>query len=391
MRKRNREFLAVFLVIVLVVMAFSPTALNNMAVYNYIKYVVFGLLVFLTFSTGCIKALRCPFIFRFFVITTLTGIMLFSFYSFGFSIRWSDLVSLIVVAWITSIGYCSFFDDKDFESLVLVFSIVSVLVGVYSMIYYVGAVTLADYMYAVDTKNMIGQLVATSGIGVSVSFLSSTRYKWVKITLIVITTVLMFVLRCKTALVAFLLFGIFFIRKAIKSRTLVLLYILGTFVIVVFYSRIVSFLDVVFVGSKDIMDLNDISSGRLQRNVDGLLFLYSNPIFGELKTVSGVENIHNYVLKRLVAYGIFSLPFIILYFYCFVKCIKEWFGIGKNIKEIRNLGSLMLIIPFFSSLLEPSAPFGPGLLQLIPFFFYGAYLKSTRDTLKPANKKYLRR
>lgn len=375
MNKRKRELVAILLTIALVVGAFFPSVLNNVTLYNYVKVAVFGLLLFLSLSTAFYKALKHKFVSRFFVITLITGVMLFFFYSIGMRIKWGDLVSILIVCWMMCIGYCSSFEDREIDFLLVFYGILSSLLGIYSMFYYVGSVSLADYMYAVDTKNMVGQLVATSGIGVIIALSFSQRFRWVKLALIGAAIILLFVLRCKTALVAFLLFGVFFLWKAFNSTWIVFFMIVGVFAIIVFYSNIIAFFEVVFVGTKDIMDLNDLSSGRLERNVEGIAFFISNPIFGEMTTPPEVENIHNYILKRMVAYGVFSIPFIVLYFYNLIRLIKEWLGIGARIKELRMTGLLMLMIPFFSSLVEPSAPFGPGLIQLIPFFFYGITLK----------------
>ena len=242
------------------------------------------------------------------------------------------------------------------------------------MIYFVGAVTLADYMYAVDTKNLVGQIVATAGIGLVVTT-AKHRYMLPKLVLIGLVIILLFVLRCKTALVAFVLFGVYYFRSYFKSSLAFVLVFLVAIACVVYSSQIYSFFERVFVGTKEVIDLNDFTSDRIDRDRDGIAFFISHPIWGELKVESGLENIHNYVIKRLAAYGLFSFPYLLFYFYYFIILIKQWLSLKRN--EIEYAGLLMLIIPFFSSLLEPSAPFGPGLIQIIPFIFYGLYLRDS--------------
>ena len=135
------------------------------------------------------------------------------------------------------------------------------------------------------------------------------------------------------------------------------------------------------MGRFDVTDIESLSAGRMHRNVQGMEFFFAHPFFGEMGAHSELQNIHNYVIKRLAAYGFFSLPILAFYFWFTVKVIKEW--IAADVKDYYNVGSLMMIIPFFASLLEPLSPFGPGLVQIIPFFFYGCSLRSMDDKKKP--------
>lgn len=373
MNKNNTLlFITILPLVLLVVMAFSPPIVNNERLYSFVRVGVLGFLMILAFLSKSYRALNNQFILNSLIIAVFSGIIVFFLYAFSFRVGWHDVISLIIVILSISIGYSLSFTDGQIEFTLLVYGALSVVLGVYSMIYYVGAVTLADYMYAVDTKNLVGQIVATAGIGLVVTTLKR-HFMLIKIVLIGLIVILLFVLRCKTALVAFFLFAVFYYRHLFKSSSIFVLMVAVAIICVVYYTQIYSFLETVFVGTKDIVDLNDFTSDRLDRNRDGIAFFLSHPFFGELKIESGIQNIHNYVIKRLAGYGLFSLPFIVFYFYYFISFIKQLLSF-KN-KRMDSTGLLMLIIPFFSSLLEPSAPFGPGLIQTVPFIFYGLYLR----------------
>ena len=109
-----------------------------------------------------------------------------------------------------------------------------------------------------------------------------------------------------------------------------------------------------------------------------MAFFNENPIFGEMNTPSDLPNIHNYMLRRMVAYGLFSFPFILLYLVFLFKLVGHW--IRVDVKHVRCAGLLILIIPFAASFVEPLSPFGPGLVQLISFFFFGCYMSIRKES-----------
>lgn len=371
-RKSSFLFVATLLLVLLVVTAFFPPVLDNSRYYSLTKYGVFGLLVLLAFFSKCYKSFQNEFIRKSLIITIIAVFLVFFLYAFSFRIGWYDATSLISIVLAVSIGYSLSLKQGQIELILLFYGVLAVVLGIYSMIYFVGAITLADYMYAVDTKNLVGQIVATAGIGLVVTTVEH-RYLLPKIVLIGLVIILLVVLRCKTAFVAFILFAIYYFRSYFKSSFAFVLVFLVAIACVVYSSQIYSFFERVFVGTKEVVDLNDFTSDRIDRDRDGIAFFISHPIWGELKVESGLENIHNYVIKRLAAYGIFSFPFMVFYFFYFINLIKQWLSLKH--RRIECAGLLMLIIPFFSSLLEPSAPFGPGLIQVVPFVFYGLYLR----------------
>ena len=231
------------------------------------------MMLFLLFETSGINALRNKFIVFFTFVLLLLLVMLMVFYSMHFRVVWSDYVNLAIIFLSMCVGMCCKMDDKQLETLLMVYGVISVLCGIYTMYYYVGAVRLTDYMYAVDTKNMVGQLVATGGVGLTVITFSSNRWKVLKFVFMVLSVVLVFVLRCRTALVAMLLFIAYFLWKRFDYRYLIAYLVVGGVVFAIFHEKIIDFLDAALVGSTDVNDIDSLSAGRWHRNVDGWLSL----------------------------------------------------------------------------------------------------------------------
>jgi len=150
--------------------------------------------------------------------------------------------------------------------------------------------------------------------------------------------------------------------------TLVLLYMFGAL-------TIPSFLHDFFLGTKDISDLDAVSSGRIDRNSAALRFISEYPMFGQLTTPYYFNWVHNYVLLKVSQYGLLgSFPLLFLYFYLIWTIIRK-------ISKIREFGTehfgyMVMIIPITISLFEPSFPYGPGSVQAIVYFMFGYSLKN---------------
>lgn len=379
MQKKKANIILLLLWIFLTIVAFFPTIILNQSLYSRARLVIYGLMFFIFFINSSYNALAQAFFRRVFFVLILTIMMILVFIMVGFKVSWVDTVNIIIVFIAMCIGYTWKYNEDSLETITLIFGALCVALGVVTLLYFVGSVSLSEYMYLVDTKNMVGQIVASGAIGLTMISFSSKGKKWIKIPLLVMAIILTLYLRCRTAAVAYVLFAAYFIWKRYDYRYLLAFVAFLSVVFVFFSSSIISFFDDVFIGSTDITDMESLSAHRMHRNVDGIDFFVMHPIFGEMNAPSDLENIHNYVIRRLAAYGIFSFPFLLIYFVFFIKLIKQW--LKADVSDINTVGLMMMIIPFFSSLLEPLSPFGPGLVQIVPFFFYGSYLRSKNNYL----------
>ena len=369
-----------FLFVVLSAVAFFPTILSNSVLYNGVKV---GIVIVLL-SLAALSAPKLSFGNKLVVtLWTLTFLFLgelLMFYLTQFHVKWGDVISLVIVFSIMSIGYGASINERHLEFLIIIYGISSIILGLYSMNYYVGALTIEDYMYAVEAKNQIGQIVGTGAVGLLIIlFPIGNKYEFFfKVILLILSVILLFTLRCRTALLAFLLFGVYCYLKGSTAKYKIIYTILMIIAIPFFLPMITSFMETVFVGSKDITDLDDLSSGRMDRNIYAIYYFFNYPLMGELVTESGIPNIHNYFLHRLVNYGLCGLPILAVYFTALFYFIKKW--IRLDIRNKDYVGFWMMTIPFFCSLLEPSAPFGPGLVQAVPFLIFGCSLRLYDET-----------
>ena len=373
----NGETFFALLFVSLAIVAFFPLVYNSAGLYQLVKYVIYGVLVYLAVATRIVKVLNSKAIVISMLIVFFAALQLLIFNSQGLRVRWNDISCLVIVVLLMGVGFCCHMDENQIELAVLVFAAFSTVAGLWSMFYYVGDLTITGYLYAVDAKNQIGQFVASSAAGVMVLLFTNKKNRIIKIALLSMLVVLLFVLRCRTALLAFLVFAVYYYFKSHEVHNLFFVLMFFVLFFVLFYDQILSFMEDVFVGNKDITDMNAVSSNRMERNVEGMRFWSLNPIFGEMKTPSDVLRIHNYLINILVAYGIFAFPFFVLFFYLLFLTVKKW---KKSYAlNVSCVGYWIMFIPFFCSLLEPSAPYGPGLVQAVPFFLLGNSMRMIKE------------
>lgn len=369
MKNRVIILFITILFVILISAAFFPSVISNSVIYTGVKIGIAGVLLLLAFLTNPRLSLSNKLISRIWVVTFLFAFEVFILRLLGFNVGWGDVTSLMVVFIIMCLGYGCNIQENDMEIVIIVFGVSSIILGVYSMYYYVGAITLGDYMYAVEAKNMIGQIVASSGVGLLVISFSNKNRFLIKVSLLVFSLVLLFVLRCRTALLAFLVFGFCYYMRASQTKYKLFFILMFLILLPFILAPLMSFMETVFVGRRDILDLDDLSSGRMERNIAAIAFFMEHPLMGELVTASDIPNIHNYLLHRLVNYGLFVIPLFVVFFRLLFYNMRNWFRL--NVRKSGCVGIWMMFIPLFCSMLEPSAPFGPGLVQAMPFFVLG--------------------
>ena len=115
---------------------------------------------------------------------------------------------------------------------------------------------------------------------------------------------------------------------------------------------------------------SDVTSDRGNRNFQALSVIISDPLFGNLTVRKEMEWVHNYFLRIWSDYGLFfGSTLLILYTYIVVYLMKKWKRI--NVKSFANIGYLVVMAPMFSSLAEPTFPYGPGTVVLYSFIALG--------------------
>jgi O-antigen ligase len=252
--------------------------------------------------------------------------------------------------------------------------------GLYKVIFDIGGFIIID-QYSFAAKNQIAPIISSATIILFYllinNFLKDKRKNIFVFILFIVLFAILIIARGRAAIVATVIccLFLFFTYSKKKIITVFLLIVIGIYVFPFLYDS--------FFLNHDVNDMNDISSGRINIYERGLQYWLENFWFGEIFATKTFDfTPHNFVLLRLVNYGVAggSLSiFLYLTYICFIiKSIKQ----KKKEKSIYNLGYILLIIPFIISLFEYTFPFGPGTSQLINFFMFGQFLRHEYRTIK---------
>ena len=354
------------------------------AVLRLLAIALMGAVVCLTFSMPHILSSN---LLRRTLFTLIVIFLEFAvFRAFKLNNRLDDFVQLVIVFFMVLVGSRVTLHDKDVLKLCTVYCIGTLVLGLLAIITYLGSFTFAVNPNAIQGKNQVGTIVAVGG-GIAF-YLSQLRIRHRRRYLLMagIIFLMLLVIRCRTALVGYGLLAFILVSQRWSFKWKLRATLLAITVYVCFFHTINSLVIDSLFKSSDMTDaeftinsdfLNQLSTNRIERNAMGIRFLIDHPIGGELTELSNIPLIHNYVLLRMVRYGIFSLPFLWLYLLYLVHCIR---GVASKNGSLFNLGPYILIIPMFCSLLEPSAPFGPGTLQIMPYLLCGIALQQQRGT-----------
>ena len=283
-----------------------------------------------------------------------------------------DVRQIIIVFLCMIVGYTISMDEQQLSRMSLFYIIGSILLGLYAIVFYTGSFSFEGDRTLITGKNQIGGMVAVGGAIATYFFLTYENRKGMYLALALLAFFVSAILRDRSAFVAFLFFAMVMSFKQFPFYKVFLVLIAMLLFYLFFKSTIYSFFFNSLIGRGD-FDIEDLSTGRSARNEMGIQYFLSHFWEGELQDSANIPWIHNYLLLRLVRYGVWSVFFILVYLLFVVKIIKEYF----RYKELQfdRMGFFILIIPFFISLLEPSFPFGPGTVQVFVYILFGHALQ----------------
>lgn len=290
-----------------------------------------------------------------------------------------DVRQILIVFLLMIVGYTINLTEKQLTKMSLFYIMGSVLVGLYAIIFYTGGLSFEGDRNLITGKNQIGGMVAAGGAIALYYYFTSETKKLLYMVLAVLAFVVSAVLRDRSAFVAFIFFAIVVSLKEFPLYKVVPVVLIMILLYLLFKSYIEGFFIDALIGRGD-LDIEDWSTGRSERNAMGIQYMFSHFWEGELYQSADIPWIHNYLLLRLVRYGVWSFPFIVLYLFFVVKIIKEYFR--EKQFQFRHVGFFIPIIPFFISLLEPSFPFGPGTVQVFVYVLFGHSLQKQHYQLQ---------
>lgn len=283
-----------------------------------------------------------------------------------------DVRQIIIVFLCMIVGYKICMTDSQLSRMGLIYIIGSILLGLYAIVFYTGSFSFEGDRNLITGKNQIGGMVAVGGAMATYFYLTSKESKKLFLVLSLFSFFVSAILRDRSAFVALLFFVVLISFKQFQYYKVILILIVMLLLYFFFKSSIDNFFINSLIGRGDI-DINELSTGRAARNEMGIQYLSSHFWDGELQMNADIPWIHNYLLLRLVRYGVWSFFFIVVYFSFILKMIKEYYR-NKRL-DVNKVGMFLPIIPFIVSLLEPSYPFGPGTVQVFVYVFFGYALQ----------------
>lgn len=317
-------------------------------------------------------------------ILLLLSFEFFVLFALSLNMSTNDLLSLIMVVGAIYIGYVCEFSIKQIKWLIVTIVLSSLYIGYEAINVYVGAFDLYAADWQVEGKNQVGQLIALGIILSYIFFILETKKitKYLMLILFFILFFFLIIVKCKTAILAVFISVSIISFKSFNKETLKKYLLFGMPIFILF---LVIYVDELILGVFELLGLefgasvNDLTTDRASRNVEALQYIINNPFQGELFNYSRIPMIHNWILIRVVRYGVLLvLPMLIFYLMILFFGIREIYKTRLN--NFFQIGCFFLIVPYISSLAEPSAPFSPGTVFIMIYIFWGIYLRNIQIT-----------
>lgn len=343
-------------------------------IFRYIIMILMGTSVVLTFSIE--KYFSERFMRLFFLTIVLVGIEFVCFHLFGHRYRLADLSQLIVAFLCIGIGVGLEEDIRFWANVTYYYTIVLIVMTLVNCFYWAGGLYIPEHYMLDEGKNQIGGMLA---IGAAATFFFGVKIKEQRTHFMVIfllALLALLLIRARSDFFALLVCVIFLSVKDLdwkwhwSLKTVLTILGIGLVGYILYSGFIGDELTRFMVGGKSSSDLDVITSNRWERNQQGLDILLHDPLGGEMEEESGILLIHNYILLRLVRYGIWSIPLVAFYLFFGIRTIVALFRERKT--DIRNAGFVACVVPLLVSFVEPNFPYGPGSVQMLAFLLLGA-------------------
>ncbi len=336
------------------------------------RYILIIFAVLFLISLFRIPQPLCPilkrFILYFFLIFTI-GLFIYAIYNNQDML--SSLRMFLIVFASIFIGWTLTPSKHQLSILLLVFGGTVIYSGLMQITTNIGGFIIAD-LYLADNKNSLGAMLASAVIAFIFLWHNNRKsfFGICSVVLAIICIIILITIRARAAVIAAAIVSVFFLFTSSKSpKHVLLVFLIIPILLIIFHFLPPSLSDYIyssfFAGSQG----DDISSGRLGTYKLAFDYFVQNPFFGDVKNLTQIPWIHNFPLLHLYKYGLlFSWPVLVLYLTLLIYAIR--YSLKKN-RSLFYCGYMVLLIPFFISLLEPTFPFGPGTATVLNFILFG--------------------
>lgn len=372
--KQNIAKYLLYLTLGLVMASYLPWIYHT-KIYYILRYAIMGSMAVsaaVTFSFDRYFSVRFM---RIFAITI--GIVLLEFILFHFTgkrFHVADLTQLVIAFLCIGIGMSLDCDIKTWSNICYFYTIGLIIMGVINCFYWAGGLYIPEYYMFDKGKNQVGGILAIAGMACLFFGIHIKEQRIHFLVLFILALLVLLLIRARSAFFALLLCATFITVKDTRWHwdVKMVLTILGFALIgYILYSAFLSDeLHTFMVGGKRSGSLDVITSNRWQRDKEGLEYILNESVVGEQESKSGILLIHNYILLRLVRYGIWSFAMVGFYLYFGIKTIIALLSDRKT--DIRDIGYITCALPLIISFVEPNFPYGPGSVQMLAFLLLGA-------------------
>ena len=339
---------------------------------------IFILILIISFNYKSL--IRCKEIKYFTILLLSSTFLLIIANAFGFDINiFGEIRQLFIPLFAIVIGWQLKVNDKIYFNILVLFIICSLIVALFQVFTTIGGFVI-EAQYMVDNKNAMGVILATALI---LSFIIYFANREGKYTLFLVISFLLLIclltIRARTATLISLLFMLFILFKKFTGRNIIFGVIGVLSIIFLIYLILPIEAQHFLYDSFFLNQEQDITSGRMNRNIHAINFLKDNLFLGNLAHKSvNFGWVHNYPLLKLYDYGlILGLAILSMYLYLLVVLVRNVFR--KNCFDIKNIGYIILLIPFGISMAEPTFPYGPGTATVFNFILFGISLRYNYD------------
>jgi len=374
LNKNDISYLLLIYLIVLIAIQFSSLGISE-GNYVILRGIIIGLIILIflfSLNKSLIstllksKTLIIHSLILFLSIIVLLVVIPFS----KMDIRISPIRDLFLSLIIMVIGINLILTKRQFNRLLLLF-IISFTLSALSIVFkYSNGFNILEY-YLPIPKNQFAPAFGTAFIiSLYIAFQKDTKFKILYFFLSVLLLASLLVIRGRATLVSVFITTFIIVFFYIKNKKYKIFTI---FIIIALLPYIDTFIYEALFLNYDLTDINSISTGRLERNLEGISFLIEYPLFGELEHKFSGLTIHNYILYILVSYGIILGAIILIPFLKYISVTLM--GIKRNSYQYYEVGPLVMVILLIISMFEYTYPYSPGSSTFFPFFLLGQYIQ----------------
>ena len=290
----------------------------------------------------------------------------------------ADSTNIFISVFILSVSFSYGRQSADLEKTLKHIAVVcfaaSFIYGIVVYRHFLSGADMFSTIYAYDAKNSAAQILLSSCI-ILFTLYKPQKYvtKIVEYLSLTVLLLIMILLKSRATLLGFL-YVLFFFSFSYKNKKVRRLFILLGVVALLFIFSNPSIYNTVVNGilfaNRDVRDMNQLTSGRVDLMQDSISLFLSSPLIGV-----GNKYFDCFPVIILTQYGILGG----LLVFAFVgKRIKECLVVLDKTNKLELSAYLLMITYLLDSLFEAQPPFGPG-VKCFPLWMIWGIMLSRRS------------